>query len=197
MLPAIASADPYVETLERRLSTLNRAGVDPRQPLEAALAEPLPLPVEHPAGALWSGLLRHVHPAAPRDPDNPAVDQPDHPQARWTAQLAHAMPGIDQTPGWDRLLATLDRAHTDGYDVSRLLERSLSAKQPIDVRDAVENLRYHVLGSIDPNRTRLRRTSITRCRAATNDDTIPSHQGHPPARGLPAGSSGGVLITLD
>ncbi len=60
------------------------------------------------------------------------------------------MPGIDQTPGWDRLLATLDRAHTDGYDVSRLLERSLSAKQPIDVRDAVENLRYHVLGSIDP-----------------------------------------------
>ena len=66
VLPEALRADPFVENLERRLTTLDRTGVDPVRLIADALAQPQPLPVEHPAGALWWRIVRRVDPTALR-----------------------------------------------------------------------------------------------------------------------------------
>ena len=151
VLPEVVRADPYAENLGRRLTTLAWAGIDPTRLIEDALAERRPLPVEHAAGALWWRIVRNVDPAALRDTTaRPAEGNQDGVGSRWIAQLAETLPAIEVNPGWPRLLDTLHRAHADGYDVHRLLTRTLTTPLPIDERTA-ENLRWRIKAAVDPD----------------------------------------------
>jgi len=143
MLPEAVRSDPHVQNLERRLTTLHNAGADPAQLIDDALAEPRPLPVEHPAAALWWRITRRVDPAALRTAESPAAaeDHRQSAQTRWTAQLTEAAPGIDTNPGWPKLLDTLKHAHADGYDVPKLLTQTLTTPFEIDRRAAAADIR--------------------------------------------------------
>ncbi len=152
VLPEALRADPFVENLERRLTTLDRTGVDPVRLIADALAQPQPLPVEHPAGALWWRIVRRVDPTALRGACSsaPAEDQRQRPESQWIAQLTEAVPGIDANLGWPRLLDTLNRAHADGYDVPQLLTSALTTPSEMGQRGA-DDLRWRILDTTDPD----------------------------------------------
>ncbi|MEJ7707301.1 MAG: AAA family ATPase [Nocardioidaceae bacterium] len=120
ILPEAVRADPYAENLQRRLTILDRAGVDASPLIEDALAHPQPLPVDHAAGALWWRVVHRVDPAALRQTSTSASPQGQpSAESRWICQLTEAMPGIETNPGWPRLLKTVAAAHADGYEVPR------------------------------------------------------------------------------
>ena len=152
MLPETVRSDTYVANLERRLTTLHNADVDPARLIADALAEPRPLPVEHPAAALWWRITRHVDPAALRTADSSApADEHQGAQSRLTAQLTHAVPGIDTNPHWPKLLDTLKHAHADGYDIPKLLTRALNPSSELNQRTVAADLRYEILSTTDPD----------------------------------------------
>jgi hypothetical protein len=64
-----ATADPFLPTLEERLTNLARAGFDASLLVRSAAAAG-PLPDDHPAAALWWRILDRLPPAGKPGPRN-------------------------------------------------------------------------------------------------------------------------------
>lgn len=115
MVPDEVKQDPYWEVLKRRLNAHLRAG----NPVIPTLVDALnagPLPVEHPAAALWYRVQGRLV------DDTPTGRHVPH----WGVALESLLPtdilnAATAAPGWNRLVDALDVAKNQGYDATELV----------------------------------------------------------------------------
>lgn len=118
-LPEAVLKDPYWDVVRLRLNAWVDAGHDVGPAITQALTD-APLPVEHPAAALWWRLETILNSPAPK---RWGRRQPP----AWTLPLRDQLPpglleAITKTPGWDDLADELDNATRDGHDPAQLVE---------------------------------------------------------------------------
>ncbi|QKE85108.1 MobF family relaxase [Arthrobacter sp. NEB 688] len=141
--------DDFTLVLALRLAAVSRAGVDARALLATAVRAPLP--DDHAAAALWWRISRHLSPAVALQVEA----APAH-HTEWLDQLTRALSaeqrsGLQASPWWPALVATLEHSLARGNHPADLERHLVSSAGVVDPDlDACQALTWRLSVLADP-----------------------------------------------